>query len=232
MKKNHALRYPYTFAPTSSSSSSSSTTSSTLQSEESTERLCRAAVNGDLPLIKRMADNGADLNAEDHDHRTGRPLVLIAFSFFLCLTLLIHLSYSALHLAVIEGQKDVVKYLLSRDDVLLEKRDLWGNTPLMEAFAHDRLPIIHLLKEKLKKRKKLEKQHSHSSSITNPTVEASTSLTKIGTAPPEEILDPMLGTAAGHGDLHLVERLINGGAGVNYIDYDKRVRINNRFECF
>jgi hypothetical protein len=105
----------------------------------------------------------------------------------------------------------------------------------MEAFAHDHLSIIPLLKEKFKEKKLADRQHSHSpatevspssssspsTSSTSPLHPSSQGLASVGL--PEDILNPMLGTAAGHGDVHLVERLIKGGAKVDHSDYDKRV---------
>lgn len=71
--------------------------------------LCRAAHAGDLLLLQRLTQYGADLSATDYDGRT------------------------CLHLAVAEGRLDCVQYILSQCPSLLHKVDRFGNSPLDES---------------------------------------------------------------------------------------------------
>ena len=72
-----------------------------------TQRLITAAAQGDLEKIKSLT-NTIDLNSPDYDGRTS------------------------LHLAAAEGHFTVVEYLVEQN-IKLDTKDRWGNTPLHEA---------------------------------------------------------------------------------------------------
>ena len=67
-----------------------------------------AAASGNVDALRRCKLNGEELGAVDYDGR------------------------SALHVAVSEGQIEVVRYLLS-EKVPIETRDRWGGSPMEDA---------------------------------------------------------------------------------------------------
>lgn len=79
-----------------------------------------AASTGDVRTVRRMLDEGADLELGDYDHRTP------------------------LHLAAAEGHIDVVKLLLDAG-VSPNAHDRWGGTPLDDAMSSGHDDVIDLL---------------------------------------------------------------------------------------
>ncbi|MBL4652700.1 MAG: glutaminase A [Flavobacteriales bacterium] len=88
--------------------------------------LVYAASFGDIDEIKKIEARGIDLNSSDYDGRT------------------------ALHLAVSEGQTEVVEYLLLRN-VNVQAKDRWGGTPMEDAKRSNHSNIYTLLEQHIAK---------------------------------------------------------------------------------
>lgn len=86
---------------------------------ESINNLCLAAQNGDLHEIKRLHSNNILLDGEDYDGRT------------------------VMHIAATAGQDHVLEYLI-QEGAEINKKDRWGNTPLMDAqrMGHESSVIL------------------------------------------------------------------------------------------
>eukprot|EP00301_Raphidiophrys_heterophryoidea_P004129 c11819_g1_i1.p1 GENE.c11819_g1_i1~~c11819_g1_i1.p1 ORF type:complete len:870 (-),score=227.03 c11819_g1_i1:956-3565(-) len=85
-------------------------------------RLCRAAAEGNIQMLKKMAEMGTNLNNTDYDGRT------------------------ALHLAASSGHLRVVEWLISQG-VDLTVTDRWNSTPLQDAIRHEHKEIGELLRK-------------------------------------------------------------------------------------
>ena len=82
--------------------------------------LCEAAAVGNLEQVRRLVENGVEVNSNDYDGRTG------------------------LHLAACEGRAEVVAHLLEvRADAA--RRDRFGNTALDDAIRHGHASIKRLV---------------------------------------------------------------------------------------
>lgn len=92
-----------------------------------TQSLIWAASKGDILEIQRLEASGVDLNYSDYDGRT------------------------ALHLAASEGRLDVVKFLSNRNNIKIDPKDRWGNTPMDEAKKGSYNTIVNFLKKVLSK---------------------------------------------------------------------------------
>ncbi|XP_055618347.1 L-asparaginase isoform X2 [Toxorhynchites rutilus septentrionalis] len=79
-----------------------------------------AVVSGDIVKLNNLKGYGANLSAENYDHRT------------------------ALHVACCEGNLDVVQFLL-QNGAAVHIRDRYERTPLMDAILNDHHQIIRLL---------------------------------------------------------------------------------------
>ncbi|EKX34968.1 hypothetical protein GUITHDRAFT_80170, partial [Guillardia theta CCMP2712] len=73
--------------------------------------LCEAAYAGNVEQVRRLLDNGVNVNDSDYDGRT------------------------ALHLAACEGHVELVEFLLSRQ-ANVEAQDRFMGTPLEDAVRH------------------------------------------------------------------------------------------------
>jgi ankyrin repeat protein len=87
------------------------------------DKLTQAASDGDLPLLKRLVENGAVVNEKDYDGRT------------------------ALHLAASEGRIFCVEYLLDVG-ASVDATDRWGGTPLLDAIKSKHDSVAQLLQRK------------------------------------------------------------------------------------
>lgn len=93
-----------------------------LKSENYINSLVVAAAEGNLMEVRRLVENGIDVNKGDYDQRT------------------------ALHLACAEGKLNIVEYLVS-SSVNINPIDRWGETPLQEAIRHNRQAIVNYLRK-------------------------------------------------------------------------------------
>ena len=91
-----------------------------LDGSQAGTRLCEAAGAGDLAQVRRLLENGVDVNAHDYDRRTG------------------------LHLAACEGRAEVVEMLLGAC-ANASQRDRFGNTALDDAIRHGHASIKRLI---------------------------------------------------------------------------------------
>jgi ankyrin repeat protein len=85
-----------------------------------TTALCWAARTGDAKLMKKLLENGSNVNLADYDQRYSSihiPLSLLSG------------SRTPLHVAASEGNSDVVDILL-QEGADIYKKDRWGFTPL------------------------------------------------------------------------------------------------------
>ena len=71
--------------------------------------LCSAAHAGDMDELRKLVDDGADVNISNYDVRTP------------------------IHIAASEGQLEVVRYLIEELQCQISPQDRWGNTPLDDA---------------------------------------------------------------------------------------------------
>merc|ERR1719379_2620437 len=86
--------------------------------------LLNASSKGDVEYVERCMNNGLDIHVGDYDART------------------------ALHLAVCEGQEEMVRFLVQHASLeQINARDRWGRTPLDDALTADRESIIDMLKQ-------------------------------------------------------------------------------------
>jgi hypothetical protein len=94
------------------------------------------AARGKLEQLKLMLEQGADIHQINYDGRT------------------------ALHLAAVEGQFEVVEFLVKTGSPLFV-RDRWGHSPLQEAILHNQLKIAMFLEraETLHHKKQLDKEY-------------------------------------------------------------------------
>lgn len=115
--------------------------------------LIYAAGNGDLPLVKALLSNGADVNAKDNDGWTALMLASDSDHFEVVQALLANgadvnakdrRGWTALMLASRTGSLDVAQALLAKGaDVNAKTGD--GTTALMLASAGGRLEIVREL---------------------------------------------------------------------------------------
>ena len=80
--------------------------------------LCLSSQRGDLEHLQILFQNSVDFNQSDYDGRT------------------------ALHLAVCEGHKDVVKFLVNIVKVNKDKKDRWGKIPKDETNDSEIITIL------------------------------------------------------------------------------------------
>jgi ankyrin repeat protein len=85
------------------------------------ELLCKACAKGDVPLIRRCAENGADIGAGDYDQRTP------------------------LHIAASNGHAAAVDFLIQHN-APVAPRDRWGRTPLLDAATNQHDSIVMALR--------------------------------------------------------------------------------------
>jgi len=83
--------------------------------------LCKAASEGDLPMVQLLIEHGADVNKGDNEDRT------------------------CLHLAVSCSQITVVGYLLTIPHIDKSPLDKFGGTPLDDAYRHGQLVMATML---------------------------------------------------------------------------------------
>ena len=86
--------------------------------------LCELARKGDISQLSLILRSGCDVNSADYDSRT------------------------ALHLAASEGNLSTVQSLLARNDISVDCRDRWGNTPLFDAVRNGHSVVAKELKLK------------------------------------------------------------------------------------
>jgi Ankyrin repeats (3 copies) len=86
-------------------------------------RLAYGAKIGDLEMIKRALKDGADINNTEFN------------------------QWTALGLAIAEGNENIVKFLLEQPKINVNKQSDWAGTPLMIAaqFLHDDTAVIDIL---------------------------------------------------------------------------------------
>ena len=77
--------------------------------------LCMSAKEGDLEHLKILFNRNIDFNQADYDGRT------------------------ALHIAVCEKNKDIIKFLVNIAKVVTNKKDRWGNTAVDECKGDNEL---------------------------------------------------------------------------------------------
>ena len=82
-----------------------------LEITDAAGKLCDAASNNDVDLLRRLIDNGVSPDCGDYDART------------------------ALHIAASEGNNKIVEWLTGAK-ANVNVKDRWGNTPLMDAVVH------------------------------------------------------------------------------------------------
>mmetsp|Transcript_43288 Transcript_43288/g.119706 ORF Transcript_43288/g.119706 Transcript_43288/m.119706 type:complete len:571 (-) Transcript_43288:67-1779(-) len=92
--------------------------------------LCAAASSGDLVVLRKLVQEGQDVNAGDYDQRT------------------------AIHLAASEGLLPVIKCLVEELGADPNVVDRWGSTPLDDAFRTEHVVLAELLTSKHAKRGK------------------------------------------------------------------------------
>jgi ankyrin repeat protein len=141
------------------------------QKDDQTTRLLFAASRGDTATIEFMCDQGFDPNNADYDDRT------------------------ALMIASMRGNTDVVKLLLERFRADPNLADVHGSTALMEAVKNAREDTMELL---LKYGAKLCAKESDS---------------YMATVLCQTVMD---------GDILFLRRLLRANINVNAADYDKR----------
>ena len=88
-----------------------------------TIKMCAAAWEGNLDVIKVLAENKVDVGAGDYDGRTP------------------------LHLAACAGHTSVIEYLLNQPLVVVNAVDRFGGTPLEDAIRHGKAGAAALLRE-------------------------------------------------------------------------------------
>ncbi len=154
-----------------------------------------AASKGDLSAIQQQVWRGAELNCADYDLR------------------------SPLHLAAAEGQANVVAFFIDQkrmnvEDIELNPRDRWGNTPLDDAYIQGHDTIIEMLKEAGGVR-------GHNKPLTSGAPVH---------VPPAAQSDPLTTTelilAASMGDLQAIRRLVARGVALGIADYDLRTPLH------
>ena len=84
-------------------------------------KLCEFASEGNLENLKKMFENGEDVNIGDYDCRT------------------------ALHLAACENHLEIIKFLIEDCMCDINIRDRWGNTALDEAKRYNNKEIEEYL---------------------------------------------------------------------------------------
>ncbi|XRB09682.1 potassium channel skor [Pycnococcus provasolii] len=90
--------------------------------DEAANRLCSAASEGDLEVLRLLVENGVPVDEGDYDQRC------------------------ALHLAAAEGQLLAVNFLIS-NGAQVNVKDRWGGTPLEDALRGDYLSVAVLLQK-------------------------------------------------------------------------------------
>jgi ankyrin repeat protein len=88
-----------------------------------TIRMCAAAWEGNLDMIRVLAENNVDVGIGDYDGRTP------------------------LHLAACAGHTSVIEYLLRQASVVVNSVDRFGGTPLEDAIRHGKQGAAALLRE-------------------------------------------------------------------------------------
>ena len=88
-----------------------------------TIRMCAAAWDGNLDLIRVLAENKVDVGVGDYDGRTP------------------------LHLAACAGHTSVIEFLLRQPSVVVNSVDRFGGTPLEDAIRHGKQGAAALLRE-------------------------------------------------------------------------------------
>ena len=88
-----------------------------------TIKMCSAAWEGNLDVIKVLAENKVDVGMGDYDNRTP------------------------LHLSACAGHTSVIEYLLKQPSVVVNAVDRFGGTPLEDAIRHGKQGAAALLQE-------------------------------------------------------------------------------------
>jgi ankyrin repeat protein/CRP-like cAMP-binding protein len=97
---------------------------SLMQSETNyTIKMCCAAWEGNLDVVKVLAENKVDVGMGDYDNRTP------------------------LHLSACAGHTSVIEYLLKQPSVVINAVDRFGGTPLEDAIRHGKGGAAALLHE-------------------------------------------------------------------------------------
>lgn len=154
-----------------------------------------AASKGDLGAIEHHCSRGAALGCADYDGRT------------------------ALHLACAEGQADVVRFFIGRqqhDDagLSLNPRDRWGGTPLDDAYLHGHTTIIEML------------EHAGGIRGNDAAANSTDNLRVLSAHQADSAATNEMIWAASLGDLHAVRRLVARGTPLNVGDYDHRTPLH------
>jgi len=127
--------------------------------EEAT--LWKASTRGDLPMVEALLDSGVDLNQPSRPGGMETPLYLAAkFGHFDVCELLLKRGASidftgrsrasqrtALHAALVAGNRDIVQLLVSQKECLPDEPDGYGRSPFCEACALGHLDIVKILFE-------------------------------------------------------------------------------------
>jgi len=116
--------------------------------------LMNAALERDFIEVRRLVNEGRDVNAVDHVNmsvvhqvalQNDAEMVALVLELGGDINARDHLQQTPIHLALIHGATQVIEVLATNACIDIDARDVMGNTPLHVASRHARITAISTL---------------------------------------------------------------------------------------